>query len=117
MLFDTKIVNDDLHKQYTGVSNISILANFKALAKSGLPFVVRTPLIPGVTDTEKNLCAIAALLASEGVASMELLPYNKAAGSKYPLAGRIFAPHFDQTVPVTPHTEIFAEHGIRAKII
>ena len=117
LLFDIKIVNDNLHKRYTGVSNAPILANFKRLAQSAVPFVVRTPLIPAVTDTEENIRAIAALLSSAGVTNIELLPYNRAAGSKYPLAGRTYAPDFDEALPVCPHTEIFEAHGIHAKII
>lgn len=117
LLYDLKIVNDSLHKHYTGVSNALILANFKTLAASGLSFTVRTPLIPSVTDTEENLSAIAALLKEAGVGEIELLPYNRAAGSKYPLAGRTYAPDFDEARPVRPHTEIFARAGIQAKIM
>ena len=112
-----KIVNDDLHKRYTGVSNAPILANFKTLVASGVPFTVRTPLIPSVTDTEENLRAIAELLAAAGVTAIELLPYHRAAGSKYPLAGRIYTPDFDESLPVHPRTEIFSQYGIRASII
>ena len=117
VLFDIKIVNDDLHKHYTGVSNVPILANFKTLTESGVPFTVRTPLIPSVTDTEENLRAIAELLQTAGVDTVELLPYHRAAGSKYPLAGRVYTPDFDESLPVHPRTEIFSAYGIRASII
>ena len=106
-----------MHKRYTGASSAPILANFKRLSQSAVPFAIRTPLIPTVTDTEENIRDIASLLSSAGVTEIELLPYNRAAGAKYPLAGRTYAPDFDETLPVRPHTEIFAEHGIRAKII
>ena len=64
MLFDIKLVDDCLHKKYTGVSNALILENFKTLASSGKDFVIRTPLIPTVTDTEDNARRTAELLTS-----------------------------------------------------
>ena len=117
VLFDVKLVDDTLHKKYTGVSNRSILQNFRTLAKSNKNFVIRTPLIPTVTDTEENIRAIARLLSEEGVKYIELLPYNKMAGSKYTLAGTVYSPSFDEQVPVNFRTEIFAEYGIESKII
>jgi pyruvate formate lyase activating enzyme len=117
MLFDVKIVDENLHKRYTGVSNALILENFRTLAASGKAFVVRIPLIPTVTDTEENLRNIAQLLCDNKVDYAELLPYNKMAGSKYKLVGREYAPSFDQTIPVCTRTEIFESYGIHTKII
>ena len=117
MLFDVKLVDDAMHKRYTGHSNEVILKNFKTLAASTKDFVIRTPLIPTVTDTEENIRAIAALLSENGVGYIELLPYNKMAGSKYKLAGREYTPSFDGSVPVSIRSEIFAEYGIKAKKI
>ena len=114
MLFDIKLVDDVLSKRYTGVSNAVILQNFRTLVLSGKDFVIRTPLIPGVTDTEDNMEAVAHLLAQNGVRYIELLPYNKMAGSKYRLAGKSFEPSFDESVPVVIRDEIFARYGIKA---
>ena len=116
-LFDIKLMNAEAHRFYTGVDNTSILHNFRALAASGKPFTVRTPLIPGVTDTEENLSAIAALLQENGVKQIELLPYNRAAGGKYAAIGRKYSPRFDESIPVTPHLEIFERRGIRAALL
>ncbi len=117
MLFDIKLVDEAMHKKYTGVSNTLILENFRRLAASGKDFVIRTPLIPTVTDTEENIAAIACLLEQNEVKYIELLPYNKMAGSKYSLAGRVYEPIFDESVPVAVRTEIFARHGIDARKI
>ncbi len=114
MLYDIKLVNEALSKRYTGVSSSKILQNFRTLASSGKNFVIRTPLIPGVTDTEENTEDIARLLAQNGVRYIELLPYNKIAGSKYRLAGKVFKPSFDESVPVVIRKEIFAGYGIKA---
>ncbi len=36
------------HIEYTGVSNIGILENFKLILKSGKDVMVRIPVIPGI---------------------------------------------------------------------
>lgn len=116
-LFDIKLMDESAHKRHTGVSNQKILRNFRSLCKSDKPFTVRTPLIPGVTDTPENLDAIAALLADNGIKAIELLPYNTAAGSKYKSVGRAYAPMFDESMPVNPHLDIFTRWGIEAKVL
>lgn len=117
MLFDVKLIDDALHRRYTGVSNVNILKNFETLVHSGKDFVIRTPLIPTVTDTEDNIRKIAELLSKNGVKYIELLPYNKFAGSKYQLDGRVYSPSFDENIPVCFRHEIFAEYGIVSKKI
>ena len=117
VLFDVKLIDDTEHRKYTGVSNKWILQNFKTLVESGKDFVVRTPLIPTVTDTENNIRGIAELLSANGVNYIELLPYNKFAGSKYQLDGRVYSPSFDENVPVEFRHEIFKEYGILSKKI
>jgi len=116
-LYDIKLVDPEAHRRYTGVSNETILRNFRALTESGKNFTVRTPLIPGVTDTGENLRAIAVLLKAHGVSRIELLPYNKAAGGKYAAVGRTFSPDYDENVPCDPHTDIFESAGIRAVVL
>ena len=79
---DIKLADDTLHRKYTGVSNARILKNLEFLKTCGVPAVIRTPLIPGITDTEENLTAIRSLI---GALPWEQLPENPMAGAKYPL--------------------------------
>ncbi len=116
VLYDLKLMDDAAHRRYTGVSNAPILRNFAVLCGAGVPFVVRTPLIPTITDTPENLAAIAAFLRQNGMDEIELLPYNRLTGSKYPLAGRQYTPPFDEAVPPSPRHEIFASCGIRSRV-
>lgn len=116
-LYDIKLVDEDDHIRYTGVSNKKILQNFDILAASGKPFTVRTPLIPGVTDTTENLMGIAQLLSEKQIDRIELLPYNNAAGGKYAAIGRKFTPDFDETLPVNPQIALFERYGIQANIL
>lgn len=86
-MMDIKFADRQKHFEYTGVYNDMILENFEALKKSGVPYIIRVPLIPGVTDTEENLKAISKIA---GDSPVELLRYNKAAGAKYPMVGKEF---------------------------
>ena len=80
VMMDLKLMDEEAHLRYTGVSNRQILKNAAWLMESGIPFLFRTPLIPGITDTKENLAAVAAF-AKE--ARVELLPYNTLAAAKY----------------------------------
>lgn len=81
---DIKLVCEKAHMRYTGVSNRKILENIRWLQESGKAFVLRVPLIPGITDTRENLLAISQIAGSSPV---ELMPYNHLAGAKYPMVG------------------------------
>lgn len=117
ILFDVKLVDGALHKKYTGASNENILQNFKTLVQSKRDFVIRTPLIPQVTDTADNLTLVAELLAENNLGYIELLPYNKLTGAKYPLVGREYAPSFDTGKQVQYGKEIFEKYNIKTKIL
>lgn len=87
VIMDLKLADPILHKQYTGVDNGPILENFHWLQQSGKAHVIRTPLIPGITDTAENLQAIASLV---GDSPWEQLPYNEMAGAKYKQLGMTY---------------------------
>ena len=67
--------------------NGRILENFRFLQHCGKPYLIRTPLIPGITDTNENLTAIRELI---GNSAWEQLPYNTLAGAKYPNFGMTY---------------------------
>jgi pyruvate formate lyase activating enzyme len=83
-LYDLKLIDDDLHKQYTGVSNKLILENLEKLAHAGHHIKLRVPLIPGITDTPENLAQIGDLTTKlPGIEHLDLLPYHAIARGKY----------------------------------
>lgn len=84
IIMDIKLANTETHKKYTGVGNEAILANFEALKKSGKSYLIRTPLIPNITDTKENLSAIKSLI---GESNWEQLPYNTRRVAKYKMLG------------------------------
>ena len=93
------------------------LKNLEILVQSGKEFVIRTPLIPGVTDTEENLTCIADVLAKHQISYIELLPYNKFAGGKYAAIGMEYCPSFNENVEPQPRVEIFEEREIKVSIM
>lgn len=117
VMFDLKIMDREQAIRYTGRSNELILKNFGHLKESGVPFMVRTPLIPSVTDTKENLTAIAERIKDSGAIGIELLPYNKMSGSKYTMAGIEYRPEFDEQAEVNADTDLFLRYGIKVKIM
>ena len=87
LLFDLKLANDALHQRFTGVGNGLIRENYAWLRASGIPYTIRVPLIPGITDTPDNLSALERLTLDSPV---EFLDYNPMAGAKYPMVGKTF---------------------------
>lgn len=110
VIMDIKLMDDAAHRRWTGVSNEQILSNAKLLMKSNVRHLFRTPLIPGITDTEENLKAIAAFIGSEPI---ELLPYNDLAPAKYAAVGRTFGLEIDPTKKGTPDLSIFQNAILR----
>lgn len=87
VLMDVKLADAEAHRQYTGVDNAPILRNLRILQRSGKPHLLRTPLIPGITDTRDNLAAVAALA---GDSPVELLEYNRFAPAKYEMLQKTY---------------------------
>ena len=74
---DVKFADPRLHKLHTGKSNRRILSNFRALLREKRVEVhPRTPLIPGITASYRNLYAIAQLAWEVGANDVALMPYN-----------------------------------------
>lgn len=92
ILFDLKIMDDGMHKKFTGVGNTQILDNLKLLAgylqaQTPAPELwIRTPLIPGATATEENLSAIGTFLQQNLpglVTRWELCAFNNLCRDQY----------------------------------
>lgn len=103
-LVDIKILDEETHKKYTGVSNQQILSNFRYLAGLGKPILVRIPLIPGITATEENLRGIRAFVDSVNPEiPIEVLNFNSFAGSKYRFLDRKY---FNDELRAFPKEEL-----------
>ena len=115
--YDLKLIDPQAHKRYTGRSNDIIHKNLKIMSANSVPFVIRVPLVPGVTDTDENLAAIARTIKGlPGMLRVDLLPYNRAAGAKYEAAGMAFTPVYDETNPVNANVGIFEKVGLEVRV-
>jgi len=113
VFFDLKLMDPALHKNYTGCTNELILNNLELLSLSGRPFVIRVPLVPGVTDTDENLSGIARRVRGmPGLMRVDLLPYNRSAGSKYKYIGMDFKPDYDEARPLNIPVALFEDLGV-----
>ncbi len=92
VLYDLKAYDDQRHRILTGVSNWHILENLKVLDAAHDNIWIRVPVVPGFTDDPDELRQLAALVAGmRHVTRVNLLPYHRAAGSKYTRMGRVNA--------------------------
>ena len=100
----------------TGQGNRLILWNIGHLKNGNRPFIVRIPLIPGLTDTDENLDRSAEFLKGAPLfVRVELLPYNRLTGAKYKLLGMNYSPPFDERQEVNINTQLFRSRGIRCE--
>ena len=114
VMMDLKLMDLERHRHYTDVSNGPILENLERLKKSGKPFRIRIPVIPGVNDSDGNFDATARrLLDAEKLEQVELLPYHVTAGAKYEMVGRSYQPEFDTAAAPNLNTEIFRRYGLK----
>lgn len=92
ILFDIKIIDDSLHKFYTGVSNELILKNLEKLAKNNNllnKIIARFPLIKGVNDSQKEIIGKSKIVRDLKLKKVTLLPYHKLGISKDSGIGKV----------------------------
>jgi pyruvate formate lyase activating enzyme len=89
-LYDLKLMDDADHITYTGVSNKLILENLNYLIFKKKPVIIRIPVIPGITDTQKNFREMKEFLSKlvkekkpVSPLKISLLPYHSIAKNKY----------------------------------
>jgi pyruvate formate lyase activating enzyme len=88
-LYDLKIIDDQLHREWTGVSNALILQNLLALGSLHPNIWIRMPLVPGFNDHIRHLDAVARFASLlPGVRQINLLPYHATAAHKWASLGQ-----------------------------
>ena len=118
-LFDLKMMDEERHREFTGLSNTVILQNLKALSTHGHPIVLRVPLIPQVNDDPANLQAIAEFAASlPHLEYVDLIPFQQTAVEKFERLGKPYR-SAGADVP-QPHsadlTHYFTQFGLSTHI-
>jgi pyruvate formate lyase activating enzyme len=88
-LFDLKAMDPERSKALTGQDNALILKNLAMLAqRCPDSIVVRVALIPGATDDNPNIEAIAQFMLHHGLNRVHLEPYHTLGIEKYAGLGR-----------------------------
>jgi pyruvate formate lyase activating enzyme len=88
-LYDWKMTDEALHRQWTGATNGLILGNLKALDASGAKIVLRCPIVPGLHG-EAHLSGIAqAANRLRNVREIHVMPYHRLGAAKYAALGKI----------------------------
>lgn len=94
--FDIKILDGGAHQRLCGQPNDAILENFRKLHRrfldGGTGILPRVPLIPGLTDTDKNLSAVSQFLRDQGAIKIGLLRNNPLWFEKNEMLGRAPSP-------------------------
>jgi pyruvate formate lyase activating enzyme len=89
-LYDLKIIDEERHLKYTGVSVEPILDNLRRLSRESDGVIIRLPIVTGITDTETNINQIVKFLSSlRNIRELGLLPYNHLGDQKYKRLGMI----------------------------
>ena len=83
-LYDLKLIDEAEHLNYCGIPNSLIHENLTRLAEIGNKIILRVPVIPSITDTEKNISSMIELISKlKNVREIDLLPYHSSANKKY----------------------------------
>jgi len=92
VLMDIKIMDEEKHLKHTGVPLELVLENARQVAELGLTLWIRTPVIPGYTDSEENVRAVARFIRENlpTVERYDLLAFNNTCDAKYRRLDKLF---------------------------
>ncbi|MBP1581723.1 MAG: glycyl-radical enzyme activating protein [Oscillospiraceae bacterium] len=95
-LYDMKAFSDEIHRQYTGVSNQLILDNLKRLSQGGAKINLRIPVICEVNGSDEEMGRMIAFVKEHvRLTQVNLLPYHRAGSDKWErlgMKGETFCP-------------------------
>jgi pyruvate formate lyase activating enzyme len=127
VMMDIKLMDEEKHKQFTGVSNIRILENARKLTERGTTLIFRLPIIPEVSDDIESVQSVAFFIheiiqASQKIGKytheqpyLELLPFHRLAEGKYASLGKEY-PMKGVQPPTTEQMVSLAQAGERCGI-
>jgi len=84
IMADLKLVEENSHIKWTGSTNKQIKENILKLDQSNRPYILRTPVVPDVNDSEESLQQIIHFISElKNMLEFELLPFHPLAATKY----------------------------------
>lgn len=119
-LYDLKIMDRDLHHQWTGVNLELILENLICLHNAGAEVIIRYPLIPGFNDNEAQLHRLVEFLQPlYRFRRIDILPYHGLGKNKYYRLNRLLKFTADEAIAIKRAQsvrEMLAKRGFTAII-
>ncbi len=120
VFYDLKHLDPAKHMEYTGQTNELILQNLKLVADSGVPMVIRVPLIPGYNNSDENLHALGKTVAEVTKDSVvNILPYHRYGANKYRMIDMTYqlegVPELTQD-ELNHAKEIIESYGLKCEI-
>lgn len=122
LITDIKLMDSEKHKTCTGVENERILDNIRRVAESGIPLVIRLPIIPGINDNDAHVTRAAGFIQSlgNGVRQVQFLRFRRLGEEKYVSLGMTY--HMENVDPpreefearIRELVQIMSERGIPA---
>lgn len=97
-LYDLKMINEEKHQKYTGVSNELILKNLKYLSDRGARIELRMIMVSGVNMEDEDIRQTLEWLKQEAikVEKIALLPYHDFGRDKYRKLSRECTQNFEK---------------------
>lgn len=118
VLLDIKSGTDAAYRSVTGKPLQPTLDFAERMKRRKIPMWVRFVLVPGLTDAEENVRAVAKLISRiEPIARVEILPFHQLAAYKYENLGLKY--DLKDTPQATPRDvvmawRIFSEEGVHS---
>ena len=117
-LYDLKLMDDDKHILYTGLSNAVIIDNLIRLSKIHKNINLRLPLIEGINADEDNMIRILKFIKDTNVKKINFLPYHDIGRHKYEKLSRPYSENMKRPADekLKRFKEIFEKEGYKVKI-
>ena len=119
-LYDLKMMNPVLHKEWTGVDNHIILENLKLITGTGKDVNIRIPVIKNVNTHEDELLGMAKFISglTGGKPAVNLLPFHLTGTAKYEKIGKPWNDYgMEMLLPeLEKAAEVFRRSGLKTEI-
>ena len=116
VMLDLKQIDDEKHRALTGHSNRNILQFAEYLDQKQVPMWIRHVVVPGLTDSEKDLYHLGRFIGTLKYAkALEVLPYHDMGKVKYKNLGILYP--LEDVPPMSREEAVGAKkiilHGIK----
>lgn len=118
-LYDIKLMDDEKHVEFIGMSNKLILENIIKLSEIHNNINLRMPIIEGVNGDEEHIIKTIEFIEGLNISKVNLLPYHDIAKHKYKKLGKVYEDDRmskPSDEKMQKFKEMFENKGYKAKI-